>query len=89
VGAPLKFCHAASFELEFAVGAPVGGHTALALLVALRDCHAPRTRPPKVPSRDELWALLRAAAGQPKSHDASVLVSRELAAVRPFGRAFM
>ena len=48
VGAPLKFCHAATFELEFPVGAPVGGHAAVVLLLAVRDCHAPRNRPPKV-----------------------------------------
>lgn len=90
VGAPLKFCHVASHELGFAVGAPIGGRRSTALLLATRDCHVHAHQPASLPSRDELWALLRAATGQPKAplHDPAELTSRELLKKSPLGPYF-
>jgi hypothetical protein len=89
VGAPAKFCHAASFELGFTVrsaaaaaaSAAAAGPSAV-LMLALRDCRIPRQRPPRVPSQGELQGLLNVVLGASSVTD---LHSSEF----PAGRAFL
>jgi len=63
IGAPLKFCHAGSFELGFQVGPPVSGSTGVVLMLAIRDCHIPPSHPVRVPSRDEIKSLIQLVLG--------------------------
>jgi hypothetical protein len=86
VGAPLKFCHAATHEVEFGVGAPIGGRRATALLLAVRACHTAHAAQALPLSRDELGALLRAVtAHAAPGHDAADLATRELPAPSQHG----
>jgi hypothetical protein len=69
VGAPSKFCHAATAELE-AAGGPAqsskgaGAEGEAALWLVLRNCHdLAARRTPKIPTRDELQTLMHAVLG--------------------------
>jgi hypothetical protein len=63
VGAPLKFCHAGSYELEFELGPPVSSEKGTVLMLATRDCHIPAAKAMRMPSREEIGALLRVVLG--------------------------
>jgi len=61
VGAPRKFCHTESYELE--LGLPVRAKKSVVLMLATRDCHIPAENATRLPSREEAGALLRVVLG--------------------------